>query len=29
MTEYPWDDRVALRTALQGAPLQTLPTANE
>ena len=29
MTEYPWDDRMALRTALQGAPLQTLPTAGE
>ncbi len=26
-TEYPWDDRAALRSALQGAPLSTLPTA--
>lgn len=26
-TEYPWDDREALRAALQGTPLQTLPTA--
>jgi UDP-N-acetylmuramoyl-L-alanyl-D-glutamate--2,6-diaminopimelate ligase len=26
-TEYPWDDREALRAALQGAPLRTLPTA--
>ncbi|MEM7347931.1 MAG: UDP-N-acetylmuramoyl-L-alanyl-D-glutamate--2,6-diaminopimelate ligase [Chloroflexota bacterium] len=26
--EYPWDDAVALRTALGGAPLLTLPTAN-
>ncbi|MFW5709454.1 MAG: UDP-N-acetylmuramoyl-L-alanyl-D-glutamate--2,6-diaminopimelate ligase [Chloroflexota bacterium] len=25
--EYPWDDREALRAALRGAPLQTLPTA--
>jgi len=25
--EYPWDDRDALRTALRGAPLLTLPTA--
>lgn len=25
--EYPWDDRAALRTALRGQPLQTLPTA--
>lgn len=25
--EYPWDDRHALRTALQGAPLLTLPSA--
>ena len=25
--EYPWDDRAALRAALRGAPLQTLPTA--
>ncbi|MGJ3237640.1 MAG: UDP-N-acetylmuramoyl-L-alanyl-D-glutamate--2,6-diaminopimelate ligase [Anaerolineae bacterium] len=24
--EYPWDDRVALREALRGSPLQTLPT---
>jgi UDP-N-acetylmuramoyl-L-alanyl-D-glutamate--2,6-diaminopimelate ligase len=26
-TEYPWDDRDAMRAALRGAPLQTLPTA--
>jgi UDP-N-acetylmuramoyl-L-alanyl-D-glutamate--2,6-diaminopimelate ligase len=26
--EYPWDDREALRAALRGQPLQTLPTAN-
>ena len=25
--EYPWDDRDALRSALQGEPLATLPTA--
>jgi UDP-N-acetylmuramoyl-L-alanyl-D-glutamate--2,6-diaminopimelate ligase len=25
--EYPWDDRAALRAALRGAPLRTLPTA--
>lgn len=25
--EYPWDDRAALRSALRGAPLRTLPTA--
>ncbi len=25
--EYPWDDRHALRAALRGAPLRTLPTA--
>ena len=25
--EYPWDDRAALRAALHGAPLRTLPTA--
>lgn len=25
--EYPWDDRDALRAALRGAPLRTLPTA--
>ncbi len=25
--EYPWDDRVAMRAALTGAPLRTLPTA--
>ncbi|NWF68163.1 MAG: UDP-N-acetylmuramoyl-L-alanyl-D-glutamate--2,6-diaminopimelate ligase [Chloroflexi bacterium] len=25
--EYPWDDREALRAALRGTPLQTLPTA--
>lgn len=27
MIEYPWDDRQALRAALLGTPLQTLPTA--
>ncbi len=26
-TEYPWDDRDAMRAALRGAPLKTLPTA--
>ena len=26
-TEYPWDDREAMRAALRGAPLRTLPTA--
>lgn len=26
-TEYPWDDRDAMRAALRGAPLRTLPTA--
>jgi len=26
-TEHPWDDREALRSALRGAPLATLPTA--
>lgn len=26
-TEYPWDDRVALRAALRGSPLLSLPTA--
>jgi UDP-N-acetylmuramoyl-L-alanyl-D-glutamate--2,6-diaminopimelate ligase len=26
-TEYPWDDRVAMRAALRGEPLLTLPTA--
>jgi UDP-N-acetylmuramoyl-L-alanyl-D-glutamate--2,6-diaminopimelate ligase len=25
--EYPWDDRDAMRAALRGAPLRTLPTA--
>ncbi len=25
--EYPWDDREAMRAALRGAPLSTLPTA--
>lgn len=25
--EFPWDDRAALRAALDGAPLQTLPTS--
>lgn len=27
--EYPWDDRQAMRAALHGAPLGTLPTAAE
>lgn len=27
--EYPWDDRDALRAALRGEPLMTLPTAHE
>jgi UDP-N-acetylmuramoyl-L-alanyl-D-glutamate--2,6-diaminopimelate ligase len=27
--EYPWDDRDALRTALRGQPLKTLPTATQ
>ena len=27
-TEYPWDDREALRAAIHGTPLLTLPTAN-
>lgn len=27
-TEYHWDDRDAMRAALNGAPLKTLPTAN-
>ncbi|NDJ54909.1 MAG: UDP-N-acetylmuramoyl-L-alanyl-D-glutamate--2,6-diaminopimelate ligase [Chloroflexi bacterium] len=27
-TEYPWDDRDALRAALRGTPLRTLPTAS-
>lgn len=27
--EYPWDDREAMRTALRGAPLSTLPTASK
>ncbi len=26
-TEYPWDDREALRAAIRGTPLKTLPTA--
>jgi len=26
--EYPWDDRAALRAALRGEPLRTLPTAS-
>lgn len=26
-TEYPWDDREAMRAALRGTPLRTLPTA--
>lgn len=28
-TEYPWDDREALRSALRGFPLHTLPTSYE
>jgi len=28
-TEYPWDDRTALRAALRGEPLHTLPTATD
>ena len=28
-TEHPWDDRAALRSALRGAPLSTLPTARK
>lgn len=28
-TEFPWDDREALRSALAGAPLATLPTADK
>lgn len=27
--EYPWDDREAMRAALRGKPLLTLPTATE
>ena len=27
--EYPWDDREAMRAALRGQPLKTLPTAKE
>ena len=27
VTEYPWDDRTAMRAALNGSPLETLPTA--
>ncbi len=27
-TEYPWDDRAAMRAALRGQPLRTLPTAS-
>lgn len=27
--EHPWDDREAMRAALHGAPLKTLPTAQE
>ncbi len=26
--EYPWDDRQAMRMALRGRPLLTLPSAN-
>jgi UDP-N-acetylmuramoyl-L-alanyl-D-glutamate--2,6-diaminopimelate ligase len=28
-TEYPWDDREAMRAALRGTPLKTLPTARQ
>jgi len=28
-TEFPWDDRAALRAALRGAPLLSLPTAQD
>ena len=28
-TEYPWDDRAAMRAALTGMPLKTLPTADK
>lgn len=28
-TEYPWDDRKAMRAALRGKPLKTLPTAKK
>jgi UDP-N-acetylmuramoyl-L-alanyl-D-glutamate--2,6-diaminopimelate ligase len=27
-TEYPWDDREAMRSALRGEPLRGLPTAD-
>jgi hypothetical protein len=27
MIEYAWDDRNAMRSALRGKPLRTLPTA--
>jgi UDP-N-acetylmuramoyl-L-alanyl-D-glutamate--2,6-diaminopimelate ligase len=27
--EYPWDDRAALRAAIKGTPLKTLPTARD
>jgi UDP-N-acetylmuramoyl-L-alanyl-D-glutamate--2,6-diaminopimelate ligase len=27
--EYPWDDRAAMRAALRGSPLKTLPTARK
>jgi len=27
--EYPWDDRKAMRLALQGETLDTLPTAKD
>ncbi|HVO43285.1 MAG TPA: UDP-N-acetylmuramoyl-L-alanyl-D-glutamate--2,6-diaminopimelate ligase [Aggregatilineales bacterium] len=29
LVEYPWDDREALRSALRGQPLTTLPTAGK
>ncbi len=28
-TEYPWDDRAAMRSALRGHPMLTLPTSRE
>jgi UDP-N-acetylmuramoyl-L-alanyl-D-glutamate--2,6-diaminopimelate ligase len=27
--EHPWDDRDAMRSALRGVPLRTLPTAGQ
>jgi UDP-N-acetylmuramoyl-L-alanyl-D-glutamate--2,6-diaminopimelate ligase len=29
LIEYPWDDRKAMRAALRGKPLKTLPTAKK